>query len=123
MKRMTRQKPVELVAAPVTTLTVADQLRPLVESAITGKATIEDKAALERLLIAFWRERLDLHGLSASAALGTMRANAEAGELLAAIERWLHARPSSANTVPDLAQLLKPYTTRAAIVEPVGVSA
>ncbi len=120
VKRMTRQRPAELVSAPVFEITVADQLRPLVESAIAGHATIEDKAMLERLLIAFWRERLDLHGLSASAALGTMRANVDAGELLAAIERWLHARPSLTNTAPDLATLLKPYTTRAAIVEPAG---
>ena len=117
VKRIRRKKPVEIVLVPVATLTVADQLRPLVESAISGNATIEDKAMLERLLIAFWRERLDLQGLSASAALGSMRANAEAGELLAAIERWLHARPSATNSAPDLAQLLKPYTTRAAIVE------
>lgn len=122
VKRIARQKPVEPVTAPVFEVTVADQLRPLVESAIAGNATIEDKAMLERLLIAFWRERLDLHGLSASAALGTMRAHAQAGELLAAIERWLHARPSLLNPAPDLAHLLKPYATRAAIVEPAGVN-
>ena len=122
VKRLTRQKPVELVAAPVFEKTVADQLRPLIESAIAGQATIEDKAMLERLLIAFWREKLDLQGLAPIAAFAKMREDPEAGRFLAAIERWLHRRALSQNDLPDLTQLLKPYTTRAAIVEPVAVS-
>ena len=114
-KRISQRKRPQVVIAPAPPMTVADQLRPLVESAISGQASIEEKATLERLLIAFWRERLNLQALSAAIALARIRENSEAGELLTSLECWLHRRPTPHDAAPDLSQLLRPYTARAAI--------
>lgn len=93
--------------------TLADQLQPLVEQAIAGQLDAEDQARLERLLIGFWRDRLDLHGLSAVEAIGRMKAHNQAGALLNQLENWLHRRPVEAGmSSQDLALLdsvLSPY--------------
>src|SRR6185436_354286 len=44
-----------ILAGPQPSL--AERLRPFVEAAAGGKLSVEGKAELERLLIAYWRER------------------------------------------------------------------
>src|SRR5262249_28731459 len=75
--------------------TVADRLRPLVIRAMTGMLSAEQRAELERTLIAFWRQRLGLDSEKPSEALASMRQHPEAGALLNQLELWLH-RPGTA---------------------------
>ncbi|MGE0144313.1 MAG: hypothetical protein AB7I19_12170 [Planctomycetota bacterium] len=88
-------------------LTLADRLRPLVESAMRGELGDSDRAALERLLVAHWRSRLGLGDAKAALAIESLRAHPQAGELLRALEEWLH-RPTAARTI-DVQSLLAPY--------------
>jgi hypothetical protein len=87
--------------------TVADRLRPLVEKAVAGRLSGAERAQLELTLIAFWRTRLDLHGVGTAAALTTLREHERAGPLLRRIEDWLHRREPPRDV--DIAELLAPY--------------
>jgi hypothetical protein len=98
------------VAAPVVTTpppSLAELMRPLVDAAATGKITSEGQARLERLLMGYWREKLNLPDLRMAEALLRLKAHAEAGALLRALERWLH-RPGGASP-QEVAALLEPY--------------
>jgi hypothetical protein len=96
---------VPIVAPPQPSL--AERLRPLVEAAAEGRLTSDGQARLERLLLGYWREKLGLPELRMAEALGRLKAHAEAGELLRALERWLH-RPGGVS-VAEVASLLEPY--------------
>lgn len=88
-------------------LSLADRLRPIVEDAIAGNLTGTQQAELERMLLAFWRERLNLGDMKAADAIVALRENDEAGRLLQQLEIWLHRPGISAET--DVAELLRPY--------------
>lgn len=102
--------------------TLADRLRPLVESAVAGTLSEQDQAELELRLITLWRRRLNLTHESAPEALRLMRDHHEAGPLLSGLEDWLH-RPGPVENV-DVEQLLQPYTeiSIAELSEPGGAS-
>jgi hypothetical protein len=87
--------------------TLADRLRPLVESVASGSANTAAKAELERLMVAFWRSRLDLAGHKAADAIVAISRHPEAGALLRQLEQWLHV-PSPPVAV-DVGALLAPY--------------
>jgi len=87
--------------------TLADRMRPLVEEVASGNADTAKKAELERLLVAFWRSRLDLGSVRAVDAIVAIRNHEEAGALLRQVEAWLHA-PEPPETI-DVAELLQPY--------------
>lgn len=87
--------------------TLADQLRPLVDRAVSGEATPQELASLERSLITFWRKRLDLESLPASEAIHHLRSHPEAGGLISQLESWLH-QPGRESSVP-IEALLMPY--------------
>ena len=98
-------------------LSLADRLRPIVEDAIAGQITQVQQADLERMLLAYWRKRLDLENMKAAEAIVAIRDHEEAGGLLRQLEIWLH-RPGSADEV-DVAALLKPYQNLPAnVLEP-----
>lgn len=101
------------VAAPPT---LADQLRPLVEAAIAGRATVDERARLERLLLAHWRERLALAEMSPHDALVKLKEHAEAGGILRAVEGWLHMPRVEGEDSPDVAALLGPYRGEPVVV-------
>jgi len=103
-------------AAPVKELTLADQLRPLVEAAVAGKLSTENQARLERLLIAHWRTQLDLAGCTTAEALARMREHPGSAELLVALERWLHEPPGRHEV--DVAEVLRPYGDQPAVEVP-----
>ena len=103
--RRRRAQPAAAPAAPPPTL--ADRLRPLVEQAADGTLSVEGKGRLERMLLGYWRHRLDLRELDMSAALARLRQHAEAGRLLRALEDWLHRPPGVASV--DVAAELAPY--------------
>jgi hypothetical protein len=98
------------VAPTAPTPTLADRLRPLVDRASQGSLTVDEQSRLEMLLYVFWQRRLSLPK-SMAEALPILRHHAEAGGLLRALERWIHA-DSTANANLDSATmdaLLAPY--------------
>jgi hypothetical protein len=118
----TRKKVVQAVPEPVVPEpTFAERLRPLVEAAAAGRLSVQDKAALERLLMAYWRDRLNLPALRMTEALAQLKAHTEAGELLRALERWLH-RPGGVKA-DEVNALLQPYGKLAAPAPAEGATA
>lgn len=93
-------------------LTLAERLQPLVESAVAGRLTLDQQAALERLLLGYWSERLGLADVDPAEAMQRLRSHPEAGQLLRQVETWLH-QPGGAREV-NLAQMLAPYRGAAA---------
>jgi hypothetical protein len=102
-----KKRVLELPAAVVAPPSFAERLRPLVEEAAAGQLSVEGQAHLERLLMGYWREKLGLPEMGVAEALAKLKAHSEAGELLRALERWLH-RPGGA-TREEVAAVLKPY--------------
>lgn len=86
---------------------LADRLKPLVTAAMEGRASVQSQAELERLLLTFWRGRLNLVSPSAEENLLQIKRHPEAGKLLGELERWLY-HPPGKNQV-DLQRLLAPY--------------
>jgi hypothetical protein len=113
-----RRKPVEVVEASAPAPTLADQLRPLVEAAMSGGLGVAERGRLELMLYMYWRERLGLEGPQ-SRVISRLREENEAGRLLRAVEGWLHARRDAGGggrAEGDVAALLEPYRRAPAIV-------
>jgi hypothetical protein len=72
-------------------------------------------AELERLLLAYWRQRLELDRAGPGQAMTALRGHAEAGALLRQLDSWLHQPRPSARV--DVEALLAPYQ---GIAEPVS---
>ena len=87
--------------------TLAQRLSPLIMKAAAGDLSNDGKAHLERLLLSYWRERLNLAELSPGDAVVALRQHPEAGTLLRALEDWLHRPPGVAHV--DIQTLLQPY--------------
>jgi len=119
LRRLTRRPPPP-PPLPEPPASLADQLRPLVEAAIRGTLSTPERARLELMLLAFWRDRLGLDAAAVdhAASIQKLREHEEAGELLSLLERWLH-RPPKADEVVDVASVLERYRS----VRPVHVSA
>lgn len=115
--RAARRRPVEEPPAPAPPPSFADQLRPLVQAAFSGTLSVAERGRLELLLYLYWRGRLGLEGRQAEV-ISSLRMDTQAGELLRAVERWLHARRDPAER-PDaeVAALLEPYRAVPAIPE------
>lgn len=105
-----KKRVVPAPAAPKPTL--ADRLRPLVEQVAAGDADEARKAELERLLVAFWRSRLDLGSKRAVDAIVAIKQHERAGALLRQVEAWLHM-PTPPKDF-DVKALLEPYRSVAA---------
>jgi hypothetical protein len=103
--RKKRVVEVEYAVAPQPSL--AERLRPLVEAASAGKLTGDGQAQLERLMMGYWREKLELPEQRMAEALARLKAHAEAGQLLRALEGWLH-RPGGSSP-EQVSSLLEPY--------------
>jgi len=86
---------------------LADRLRGTVEDAVAGKLNQSELAELERMLLAYWRRRLDMEELDAAEAIVRLREHEDAGALLKQLERWLHCPDTSSDV--DVASLLEPY--------------
>lgn len=89
--------------------TVADRLRPLLERAAAGKLSDDERASLERVLLAFWRKKLRLEKVPPAQLFPQLRQHPEAAGLLLQMEQWLHAPGTSQGL--DWQQLLEPYRT------------
>lgn len=88
-------------------VTVAQRIRPLVEKAVAGELTANERGELERTMVAFWKKRLRLEHMAPSELMKRLRANPESALLFESLEDWLH-RPDPKNNV-DIAELMKPY--------------
>ncbi len=88
--------------------TLAERLTPLVAAASAGTLSSEDRASLDRLLLAHWRRHLpEISDLPPAEALATLRRHPDSAPLLLALEKWIH---SPARTEPEnLEELLRPY--------------
>jgi hypothetical protein len=100
-----RLVPVEAVVAKQASL--ADRLRPLVQAARDGTLESEQRAALERVLIAYWCQKLQLSDVAPGKVMSKLREHSEAGPLVRSLEEWLHC-PDPPKSV-DINVLLKPY--------------
>lgn len=101
-----RRRAAELAAQPKAR-SLAERLQPLVERAMRGELSREERAALELSLVALWRKRLGLDGARPAEVISTLRAHPEAGPLLVKLEEWLHRpEPRGAEEIPGL---LAPY--------------
>lgn len=105
-----RPEPVEEIVVP----TLAERLQPLVQAAQRGELDLAGQAKLERLLLGYWRSRLGLEETDAAAAVRTMRAHEEAGELLRTVEAWLHRPEAERASDAEVAALLDRYRDVAA---------
>jgi hypothetical protein len=94
--------------APALAPPLAERLRTLLDRARTGSLDAEGRARLERLVLGFWRERLDLTGLPLPEAVRRLRDHPEAGGLLRQVEEWLHSGKSAVHET-EMAALLTPY--------------
>lgn len=103
-----RRRKAAAAATPAAEPTLADRLRPLVEEAAAGRLSSDGQARLERMLLNYWRDRLGLGALDMAEGLRRLRQHPEAGELLRALEGWLHRPPGAAGPV-DVAKVLEPY--------------
>lgn len=89
--------------------TVAERLRPLVRRASAGELDDSGRAALERLVIGHWREKLpEISTLPPAEAMVKLRAHPDAAPLIFQLERWLHAREADASA-GQIESLLAPY--------------
>lgn len=121
-RRVLRRTPPAPTVVIVPRPTVADQLRPLVEAARCDGLSVSEQGRLELLLLMFWRERLGMSEVRLADSIQRLREHPEAGQLLGAVERWLHARNRAApQPDADVATLLAPYASTPAIaVQPGG---
>lgn len=103
------KKPPPPPPAPEPAPTLAELLRPLVQSALSGQLDDEAKARMERLLLAHWRDDLNLGSFRHGEAIQKLRADAEAGFLLVTVEKWLHSGKEEAVSSEQLDELLAPY--------------
>ncbi len=114
-----RPEPVIVEVIP----TLAELLQPLVQQAIAGELDLEGQARLERLLLGYWRERLGLQAESQAQAVRAMRQHAEAGELLRAVEAWLHRPDHAPADQAEVQNLLARYQGVAATDQLEGAGA
>ncbi len=103
-----RRRRIEADARTIRPATLADRLRPLVDAAMAGELDAGRRAELERLLIGYWRRRLELEHLPPARCMAVLRGHAEAGPLLRRLEDWLHRPAGSAEPV-DVSAMLAPY--------------
>lgn len=119
--RHARRAPVADAVEPVPIMTLADQIRPLVEAAARGTISVADQSRLELLLYHHWRERESLQATSMVQAIQQLRQHPEAGPLLLHLEQWLHApesrRHAALQTADAIVDLLRPYAAPPAVSE------
>ena len=115
--RKRRRIDVVAPAAPAAP-TVADRLRPLIEQAANGPLSTDDKGRLERMLLAYWRQRLNLLHEDPAEAIAVLRRHETAGQLLRALEDWLHRPPGRESSAAAITALLEPYKHADANLDP-----
>ena len=88
-------------------MTLADLLETRLQAASENRMSKEQYAELERMLFAFWRDRLALESEDVATALNRIHNDTQAGPLMKQLEQWMHS-PTREQDI-DLATLLIPY--------------
>lgn len=115
--RRVRRRQVAGPAADAAPPTFADLLAPLVQQAAAGELPAADRARLEMLVVAHWRERLSLAGVPHLESLRRIREDAQAGALVRALEAWLHRPTPPDDARAEAVRLLDPYRASPALTE------
>lgn len=89
-------------------LSTAEILRPLVHAAKQGNLGKSDQAKLERTLILFWSERLNIRNESSKEVISKIRSHSQAKLLFDQLELWFHC--PNPEEPSDLDSLLEPYS-------------
>ncbi|MCH7225892.1 hypothetical protein MLD59_07090 [Verrucomicrobiaceae bacterium E54] len=108
-----RRVPKPAVVVEASQPTVADLLQPLVLRAAEGSLDRNGQARLERLFIAFWREKLGLGDASMARVMDRLREHEVAGELMKHLTEWFH-HPSQSPAI-EVPALMEPYREIAAL--------
>lgn len=82
------------------------RLREAIQAAEAGALNPAERAELERMVLAHWRQRLGLTHLPAAEALSAVRQHEQASNALNLLEQWLH-HPQG-RTIEDFAALWEP---------------
>lgn len=86
---------------------LADLLQERLESAMANQMPKEQYAELERMLLAYWKKRLQLESHSTTEALRKIHEHDDSGPLMKQLEQWMHNPQADKNV--DLAKLLAPF--------------
>ena len=87
---------------------LSDVLRPFVEKAALKTISTKEKALMERILLLFWGQKLELDHLNDAEQFRRILADEEAGALLHTIEQWLY-QPASDISAETIQETLEPY--------------
>jgi hypothetical protein len=110
IRKRLRRKAAPPPAPPPRPPTLGERLRPLVVAATAGQLDVEGQGRLERLLLQVWRHRLGLGGLPVAQAVVQMMADPQAGQILRAVQDWLHRPPTDRRIdETEVTRLLAPY--------------
>ncbi|MFM9965700.1 MAG: hypothetical protein ACKV2Q_31335 [Planctomycetaceae bacterium] len=77
--------------------TIPERLRTLLEQAAHSELTVEQQTDIEKLLLAFWADRLQLPRERLSETLDELRKHPAAGAHVSRVEQWLHSRSAQGN--------------------------
>lgn len=77
--------------------TISERLRCLLEHAAHGELTVEEQTDVEKLLLVYWAERLQLPQERLTETLSELRKHPSAGEHVSRVEKWLHSRDARSN--------------------------
>ena len=72
--------------------TIPERLRTLLERAAHCELTVEQQTDVEKLLLAFWADRLHLPQERLAETLDELRKHPAAGAQVSRVEQWLHSR-------------------------------
>ncbi len=86
---------------------LADLLQARLQAAAENRMPKQQYAELERMLFAYWRQRLQLDATDPAEAWKKIREHPQAGPLMQQLELWMHS-PHPDRQV-DLAELLQPF--------------
>jgi hypothetical protein len=105
-RRLVRRAPAVVAEPPA--LSIGERIAPIVEAAASRRLSIDEQGRLELLLYAHWQEELGFED-DRAVAVGRLRRHEVAGELLRAVERWLHDPDGPEPDEREIADLLEPY--------------
>ena len=77
--------------------TIPERLRSLLEHAAHSELTVEQQTDIEKLLLAFWADKLQLPKERLVETLDELRKHPSAGEHVSRVEKWLHSRDARGN--------------------------
>lgn len=108
MRALRKRKPVEASAVAEAAITLEDRLRAALITSASRSLTIEERGQLELLVFRFLADRSEGIGVAGddpADVLRAVRSHPETRDLVAALERWLHARGGEAGSANASAAL------------------